>query len=85
MLFHKIKNTKPTKANKTVNGNTETEESLKTFFKYCVAKNDRVKLKEKLRGTVDLRRKILKEKKDEFMEFLKFYFVDVDLVSLNLI
>lgn len=84
MLFHKLKNAKSTNASKNVPSNAETEESLKTFFKYCVVENDRAKLKNKLRGTIELRRKILKEKKEEFIDFLQFYFVDIDLVSLNL-
>lgn len=85
MLYHKIKNAKSTNASKTAAPNAETEESLKLFFKHCVVQNNRAKLKNKLRGTVELRRKILNEKKEEFMNFLQFYFVDVDLVRFNLI
>lgn len=80
ILFHKIKNSKSTKSSKNVVQNAETEETLKTFFKYCVVQKNRSKLKEKLRGTIELRRRILKENKDEFMEYLQFYFIDVDLV-----
>lgn len=82
-LYHKLKNSKG-RGKKTVAQNDqsgETEESLKAFFKYCVVHNDKEKLKEKLSGTVELRRKLLKEKKEDFMEFLQFYFIDIDLVS----
>lgn len=82
MLYHKIKNARATNASKTIPRNVETEETLKSFFKYCVVGSDRSKLKDKLRDTVDLRRKILKQKKEEFMNFLQFYFVDIDLVTM---
>lgn len=85
MLFHKIKNAKSAHTNKTAAPNAEAEESLMKFFNYCVLKNDRTKLKTKLRGTVDLRRKILKERKDEYMNFIHFYFVDIQMVRFNVI
>lgn len=54
------------------------------FLKYCVVKNDKKKLKDKLSETIDLRRKLLKENNEEFHEFMAFYFVDPELVRLTM-
>lgn len=44
-------------------------------------KNDKQKLREALRKTVSTRRKLLAEDDPELMEFWKFYFVDIEMVT----
>lgn len=57
------------------------EVDLKSELKYIVAKNEKQKLKGILRGSVYIRRELLKRNDDdEFKEFWQFYFVDTDLV-----
>lgn len=58
-----------------------TSEQLLEYLKYCVVEKNKPKLKEKLAETVDLRRKMLKQNKEDFKEFMSFYFVDPELVG----
>lgn len=60
----------------------ENEEELKKFFKYCVVKNDKEKLKQKLRESVSLRRKLIKKDDIELKDFWLFYLMDTELVKL---
>lgn len=78
ILYHKIKNTKPKKAQSNLS-----EDDLKDFLKHCVVSNDRVKLKEKLQETAALRRLLLQKDGDDFRDFFKFYFVDPSLVRFQ--
>lgn len=77
MIYHKIKNYR---AKKTVNVVDSTESELKEFLKYCVVNKDKSKLKEKLRETIEIRRRLLIENDGEFKDFFAFYFVDPEMV-----
>lgn len=84
IIFHKLRNSRAA-AKKAVdlpeNEDTLSEKDLKTLLKYCVVKNDKQKLKKALCKTVSMRRKLLAEDDPELMEFWRFYFVDIEMVT----
>lgn len=56
------------------------EKELVDFLKHCVVAKDKQELKSKLAETVELRRKLLRQNKEEFADFMAFYFEDPEMV-----
>lgn len=59
------------------------EGELMNFLKQCVVANDKQALKAKLRETITLRQKLLKQNNSEYADFMAFYFTDPELVCLS--
>lgn len=57
------------------------EEELIEYFKHCVVRTERDELIAKLRDTVDLRKRLLRDNATNFHESFSFYFADSNLVS----
>lgn len=85
IIFHKLRNKKSVTKPKELKNDKTAENELKSMLKYCVVNNDRKKLEEILSETISIRRKLLKIEGDDFKEFWKFYFVETDLVSNNVL
>lgn len=93
VIFHKLRNGKSSTKNSDPRRTTNvlTKEDLKSKLKHCVVKDQKQELKKILFETVALRRQLLQQignrvddnnNKDDFDDFWKFYFVDIDLVRL---
>lgn len=78
MIYNRIRNT--SKAKKSANLVQPNETELIQFLKQCVVTKNKQELKSKLADSIDLRRKLLRENKEEFAEFMAFYFADPELV-----
>lgn len=61
----------------------EEKQDLLEFFRHCVVSTDRQKIEQKLRETVEYRRKMIVSSIEEFMEMWEFYFAAPDLVSMR--
>lgn len=78
-IFHRIRNMPPKKNSEEPIAN---EAELIDFLKQCVVAKDKLKLKSMLKETITLRIKLLRENKEEFADFMAFYFADPELVRV---
>lgn len=61
----------------------EEKQDLLKFFRHCVVSTHRQQIEQKLRETVEYRRKIIVYSIEEYMEMWEFYFAATDLVSMR--
>lgn len=71
-----------TTKNSTKPMNAEDEADLVEFLKHCVVSKDKVKLKSKLNESIELRRKLMRQNKEGFADFMTFYFESPELVGI---